>query len=530
MSPISIKPINIFNLQMKYGTLSNYAKKFIKPQIKSISFAFERFFWGADSELILKQEQKLQEIGFKKIGKNINEGLIISGEERDYHVFSSDDKYLNFDILKSDSSEVLHRFSLHAHNDEYAITTNYSDLNIEEEITKVLDFVEGKLFKAKKECAPAKISQPYIPQQTTADKITKLNQILHRTKKVNGIKNVGFISSKEEKLLEAINDKLRVTQELYKQISDGKIRYEIRSAYKNYLPQPVTNKLGFKDIGPNGESISLFHTTYKNNAHTAITIIDVKGKEQKFVISQDMKTVQKNLPSKFVKSENSEYRICLTPQYYTQKEVDKSNLHLYLSCLDKEMEQFIKYTQNRFEKKEEIKLIKSNYDVATMDKYKDLLNDIHSSFENYRTKMRKYLRKTNKSRKFKIENNISTKLTSIAVKFDNITAEGYDLRLSYPKVRNKNATQLLVMHDNKIENSFYIFNNKLLRFNIKDLNDKFYRYNQKLYYYDKKYLQNSNLHDYLLLIQKKLHELNRKLDAIREKQIENRIKYHIKTS
>ena len=142
----------------------------------------------------------------------------------------------------------------------------------------------------------------------------------------------------------------------------------------------------------------------------------------------------------------------------------------------------------KMSKKEEIKLIKSNHDTATLDQYSELLDDIHSNFEKYRKKMRKYLRKPHKSRKFKTENGISTKLSSTAVKFDNITPDGHDLRLSYPKVHDKTATQLLVMSGDKIENSFYILDNKLLRLKIKDLNDKFNHYDQKLYYYDNKYL------------------------------------------
>ena len=142
--------------------------------------------------------------------------------------------------------------------------------------------------------------------------------------------------------------------------------------------------------------------------------------------------------------------------------------------------------------------------------------------------MRIYLRKPHKSQKFKNKNGISTKLASTAVKFDNITPEGYDLRLSFPKVRGSIATQLLVMRGDKIENSFFILYNKLLRFNIKDLNDKINHINRTMYFYDNNYLQESNLHSYLLLLQDKLHELNERLDVIRKKQIENRIKYKIK--
>ena len=139
------------------------------------------------------------------------------------------------------------------------------------------------------------------------------------------------------------------------------------------------------------------------------------------------------------------------------------------------------------------------------------------------------MRKPHKNKKFKDENNISTKLASTAVKFNEITPEGYDLRLSYPKVHDKTATQLLVMKGDKVEDSFYILDNKLLRFKIRDLKDKITHYNRKEYYYDNKYLQESNLPDYLILLQDKLHELNKKLDIIRKKQIKNRERYHIKT-
>ena len=527
---MKITPVNTIKLPTECRTLSKYAQRFLKSQVKSTSFALERFLGETNSELITQNEQKLKNIGIKKISKDIKEGVLISDNEYDYRVFSTDKGYLGFDILKPDSDEIFRHFSIDAKNDKYYYSGDFSGLNIEDEMNKILDFVGDKLFTAKRECTSEKISQPFLQDKTTSDKLAKVSNALRTTPKNTDIKNSGIIGSDEEELIGSINKKLQVSQEQYKGIKDCRTKWEVKKSYPNYLPQSVANKIGFKNIGPNGESICLFNTSYRNNPHTAIIVTDSEGKELNFVISHNKKSVQKNFPSKYVKSGNSDYRILLTPDYYTQKEIDESHLPVYLSCFDKEMNKFIEHTQGWFDKKAERKLIRSNHDTATLEPYKDLLEDIYSNFEEYRNKMRKYMRKPHKNKKFKTENNISTKLTSTAVKFDGITPEGYDLRISYPKVHDKTATQILVMNGDKIENSFYIINNKLLRFKIKDLNDKITHYNQNMYYYDNKYLQDSNLKDYLLLLQNKFHKLNKKLDIIREKQIKNRIRYHIKPS
>ena len=527
MSPINITPINSLNLSRNYGTLSNYAQRFIKSQIRMTTYALDRFFAEIDLKIIPNNEQKLKEFCIKQIGNNKQEGIILSEKECDYHVFF-DDEYLNLDILKPNSGEVYQQFKVRENSDKYIHSGNFSDANIEDELSKVLEFVEDKLLKLKRELASAEMPSVLNYRPIMSYNIAEISKTLFQVPKNTDINNAGVIGLKEEEIIKSINNKFEIIQKLYKKISDGRTKYELRSSYKNYLPQTVANKLGFKNIGPNGENICLFDTNYKNNAYTAIILSDKCNNEVKFVISKEDKSVRKNLPSKFVQSENSGYRISLTPNYYTQKELDGLNLYSYLFCLDKEMENFIQHTQNWFNKKEEIKLIKSNRDVATTEQYNRLLDDIRLNFEEYRKKMRTYLRKTHKSKKFKIENGISTKLASTAVKFDNITKEGYDLRLSFPKVREQRAVQILVMSGEKIEKSFFIIDDKLLRFNIKDLDDKIHHSNQKRYYYNKEYLEESQLESYLLILKNKLNELNNKLDAIREKQIQNSIKYHIK--
>ncbi len=508
MNPINIKLINTLILQKKRSFLSNFAQRFVRPQIKSISYTLEKLISEINANTETQNIQKLYELGIKEIGKDISQGVIISGKNCDYHIFSSNNGVLNFNFLKTDTNQVFRHLGLSSQSDEYLHAGDFSGINIEDTMNEVIDFIESKLFKARRIFTTPKVQPSPFQTETIIPKRTLIN-----VQKNNDILNAGYINSNDKELVESILQKFSLIQELYKKINDGRTKYELRSAYPNYMPQPVMNKIGFKNIGPDGESISLFDTSYKKDSYTGIIITGANGKESNFVISNDKGFVRKNFPSKYVKSDVSGYRIYITPNYYTQKEIDESNLYLYLSCLNKEMDSFIEHTQNWFK----IKLIKSNYNCATLEQYKDLLDDIYSNFEKYRVKIRKYFHETDDRRKFKTENNISIKLASTAVKFDNITSNGHDLRLSFPKVRGDVAAQILVMDGDKIKKSFFILNNKLLRFDIKKLSDKIIHRNKNLYYYDKQYLQESNLPDYLILLRDKLQDLNCKLDTIKEK-------------
>lgn len=526
MSPVVITPINTAKQPLKSNLLSNYGQRFIKSQIKIISFALERFFLEFNPELISKNEQKLKDIGFRQIGNDIGEGIVISGDKCDYHVYSSSDDKLGFNIIEAGTNQVREYFCLDKNSNQF--THAGSTTNIEEEMSETIDFIDKILGKSKRECIKP-IHQIFIPRSETSEKIEELNRTMRRAKKNVSIKDFGYIGDKEKNISESIVNKYKNILELYKRIPDGHTRSKARSRYPNYITQEGTGKMGFKNIGPSGENINLFYLTYQRANYLSVGITNASGKELKFVISEDKGTVQRNLPYRFSVSGSKENRLHSIPDYYTQEEIDKSEMNSYLSCLERELDLFREHSEKWINKWEEQKLIRLNKDIGTLEPYKELLDDVSESFEKYRVKIRKYLRKSNKRKQFKAENNISVQLTSTAVRFENITPEGYDLRLSYPKVHDKNATQLLVMSGDEIKKSFYIYDNKLLRFNIKDLNDKFQNCCHNLYYYDNKYLQESEFEKYFSLVRDKLHSLNLKLDKIREKQLKNIERYHIKS-
>ena len=529
MNPISITPV-ITDLPKKVSILSNHAQRVLKSQIKSVTLSLEKFFLNLNPELGAQNEKNFKEIGFKHIGKNKEEGVILNDNKFDYHIFSSNNNTLSINVLKSDTNEVYQHICFNNDSDGYIHAGKFSESNIEEKMSEIIDFIDRKLTKTRLTFTQNKAPQLYIPRPKTSEMVEELNKIARHLPKNAAIKDYGYIDNNVKMLIKSIIHKYQTLKELYSDIPEGRSRSKVRSNFKHYIPHAENNTIGFKNIGLHGEDIRLSYISYKHDKYVAVGITNINGKESKFVISEEKGTIQRNLPYRFSVSGSKENRIYAIPDYYTQKEIDSSNFSAYLAKLDKELQLFIEHTRDCINKRNELRLLRENNDIATLEQYKDLLDAVYSEFKNYRAKMRKYLRKPHKSTKFKTENNISTKLASTAVKFNNITSEGEDLRLSYPKIHDKIATQLLIMQDDKIKKSFFILNNKLVRFNIKDLNDRFPHDDRSILYYDNNYLRESDLENYFLLLRDKLKDLNEKLDKIREKQLENRVKYNLKPS
>lgn len=516
MSPIAIHPINTQILKIKKSKLSNYAQRFMLSQVKGISYVLENFFHDIGLQDLSVIEQKLKKIGILQIGRNIEEGIVISGSKQNYHVYSPNSSTVSFNILKQDSNEVISHFSLDNRSSEYVYSKNIEN-NIEDDMSEILDYIDKILYEAKNKYMPAKTPQGYIPKPSTSKIIEELNITMRCAPKNLAIKDFGIISFAEKELTRAIINKINTAEEIYKQVQEVYTRSRIRTLYKKYIAQAGKHRIGFHNAGPKGEDLNIYHIVHNSDTFLEITITNAEKNEQKFIINQKLGTVQRNMPYRFSLSGDKEKRIYAIPDYYTQNEIEQSNLFSYLKCANQELESFLDFSRERINKYTELNNIKANVNTANLEQYKGILDDIHKDFIDYKVKIRKLLQKNPKRDKFKKENNISTQYATTAVKFNNITPDGKDLRLSCPKVRKTIATQILVMKGDKIEKSFFIFKNKLLRFNITDLNDKIRSTSQMKYFYDEKYLHESNLEEYLYLLRDKLHEVNKKLDDVKKK-------------
>lgn len=514
MNPIKILPIK--TQVLRKSILSNYAQRFVLPQVKSTYYILERFFVDISSKDLSATKQKLKSIGIEQIGNNVKEGIIIKGDDCNYHVYSPNGDTLGFDILKHDSNEVLSHFCLNNRSSEYVHSKNF-DKNAEDSIIDILDYIDKILLEAKNKFIPSLTPQTYVQKSSTSDMIEKLNKTMRCAPKHAAIKDFGYIDSVEKEIVQAIINKIIAAQKLYNQIPEGYTRSKIKQSYEKYIPQGSKHKFGFRNAGPSGEDISLYYIEHKKNYYLELTLTNADGNEKKFIINEKPGTVQRNLPYRFSLSGDKASRIYAIPDYYTQKEIEKSDLYSYLKCTNQELESFLDYSKDIIYKRTERNNIRNNVNSATLNKYKYILDDIAANFKNYKMKMRKLPYDTKKRNQFKTENNISTKYATTAVRFDNITTDGKDLRLSLPKVCNTIATQILVMQGDTIEKSYFIYKNRLLRFSINGLNDKIRSDSQTKYFYDENYLEESNLEEYLILLKDKLHELNKKLDEMKKK-------------
>lgn len=515
MKILPVSTLKVNNHPVKYKTFSNYAQRYIKSQMQSVSFKFERFFEdfkGADYTQNVKSENIISD----KFIKTKEEGLDILGEDFNYHIFSTQNDSLQIELIDKQNNQIKHGVLLNKNSNDYTYAGDISDSKTEDFISEILDDIDSKFIDLKQKLSP-KTPKPYIPSQTTSEKIAELNRTLHTVPRSGGIKNFGLIDSDDMQMLENIIEQYRHIKALYKKIPNDASRYHVRSYYKNYVnPKTGKSSMPFKDIGPMGEPVSVSYITHRNRPYVILNTTDINNKELTYIISVSKGTVQRNLPYRAKKYGNVTKRKDSIPDYLTQEEINKSNLYAYLSCVNRELKLFAEHTQKWLDTQEYNKKYYSNTNVASTAHLNPIIEDISKNFFEYKKKVLKNIPKLAERKQFKLDNGISPELSTSAVTFKNITSNRNDLRLSFPILPDKIATQVLLMNGEKVLKSFYILDDKLLKIDIKKKSDRFLHYNRKMYFHDEEYFNNSNLPAYLELIQNKLHQLNEKLDIIRQ--------------
>ena len=114
-----------------------------------------------------------------------------------------------------------------------------------------------------------------------------------------------------------------------------------------------------------------------------------------------------------------------------------------------------------------------------------------------------------------IENNISVKENNNVIVFENITKEGYDIRLNIAPPSKNATTRIFVMKNGNIIKYFLIYRNKLLKVDDRFIiENKRIHYNNNLYFHTNEYILESCFGDYLNIIHNKLSELNSKLSGL----------------
>jgi len=487
----------------------------LKSQLKLLEFNFDRIFAELNPEKLSINKELLSELEINMLGNTKEEGVVIAGKDYNYRILRNNG--LLFELIDNKLNEVIQTFAFDSEKDGYFQKGNLSEALSEDNVSELIDFIDSKLVLLKRKLSP-KIPKPYIPDKNASEKIAELNKKLRVGPKKEAIKDFGLLDEREKEAVDSILDRLDYLKELYQTIPGNATKYNIRSYYKNYvIPKPGQKTLTFKDIGPMGEPISFYQMSFKNQKYIDISVIDFKDEEINYIISLKDGTVQRNLPYKNGKSNRCAKRRNTAPDYYTREELENSNFYKYLCCFDRELKLFTEHVENWLKIQDDYITYHSNIDVGSLEVFSGVIDDIKKHFDQYKFKLNKYLPVTSDKIVFKEANNIDIGLASKSVIFKKMTMEGHDIKLSFPKIIDKTACQILILDGDKVVKSFYIIDNKLLKFDIKDKNDTFVHSNRNMYFHTKEYVQQANLGKYLCLLHKKLKSVNRKLDSIKRK-------------
>lgn len=498
------------------NSLSKHSHAQIEGDINLIEYSFKVLYQDFKLPKCEIAQDVLQNLGITHIGETAAEGIRIIGRENNHLVSSPKPNIIRIAYLNKINGEAERIISIYDKKTFYE-QTNLSHLeDFEENISDTLDFLNWRLIGLRQKITPP-VPKPYIPEKNQRENLEKLNKTLTKPKRnIVPIPEV-FLDENGIQHTKDIISKFSSIKEAFKKFNNDATRYNVRTYYPNYISADSSiNTYAFKEIGPNKENISISLLTNKGKNYVMLKAYD-NNNVSAFVISENG-AIQKNMPYENIITPKSHKRYDSVPEYYTQTELDRSNLSEYLACADNELKFFEEHALNWQKKQADFAAYHSINEAGSTADFTPKINRIFNSIEKLKENIRKRFAYLSDSDEFRQRNNINIDFSRRGVKFSNITPEKYDLRLTFPTVLGKRAVQLLLMEGENVKQSFYILDEKLVKVDIKKANDSFTHPTRQIYYHTQDYIENSRLEEFLTLISRALNRANK---IVSEAAIEN---------
>lgn len=502
----------IINLQKFHNynitdSISVHAQSEMKSQIRSIAYSLKVLYTDLNIPKLEISDSVMQSCGITHIGNTVEEGIRIIGNEHNHIISNPKPNEFRLSYLNKINGQV-ERIITVQDKSIYEQSKLTRGEDFEDSLSETLDFIEGKLFKFKQKVTPD-MPKPFIPNQAESTKLEKINRVL-RTPKTAAVLPTGVHLSPEEiQLAKNIAERFNAVKEAFKNFGNDVTRHNVKTYYKNYISSESSiNTMTFKNIGINGENMSITLLKHKGEQYLMLRIPDSNNPPKGYIISKEG-TVQKNMPYELVHTKFSRKRYDTIPDYYTKSELETSNLNKYLECAEKELKLFEEHTLNWQKKQADFIAEHTNNNIGSTSMYTPKINKIFNSIEKFKENLRKHFPYLSDSEDFRRANDINIEFSRRGIKFPKITPENYDLRITFPSVKGKRASQILVMDGDNIQQSFYILDEKLLKFEVKKLQDAFIHYDRKIYYHPQEYIDSCRLGEYIDLMLKTLNKANR---------------------
>ena len=479
--------------------ISLFMKKTLPAEINSIRYSFRSLFETIEIQKMKINQDTLKNLGIAEIGKTPADGIRLFGDNYNHIIYLPDKNTLKLVYLNKINGDAEKIVTINNGN-IFRQSKVKNESEFEDELEDVLSLIDHKLSKLKTNCTP-NISRPYIPASSEQKHLDDVNRLLRTPNHFATLKGVR-LGSQELNITESITIKYDLIKDLYRKFNNNVTRYNVRNYYKNYDSKNSTyNIMAFKGIGPNGENIGVGKYAYNGKNYLMIKVMPDNKTPYAFVISEDG-TVQKNLPYETVRTQFAKKRHDSVPDYYTQSELDKSNIKEYLECVDKELEIFRAHNQKCLDRQADFIATYNNDNMGSLAEQMPKINGIFNLIEKLKKGIRVHFEYITDSYPYLKDNNIDIEFSRRGIRLGKVTPEGYDLRITFPSVLKQRANQILVMAGDEVKKSFYIIDDKLLKLDIRDIHDAFTHAKRQRYYHSQEYIDNSNLDKYIYLITK----------------------------
>lgn len=457
----------------------------------------------------VKKSQLLQKHSIEKLNPDKKSEIVFLSDDKKYSLYVPDKKTLRVDVINkrvnSDKSTyVIKDRQIACINPSNQVSNKIdyckskSDIvDVENKLKDIFDELDFRLLKLRRDFASYEASK----KETNINVDKPLNW-----------RDRGVLSSNVMKHVEEINQELDSIAETSKLYSNSTTCANVRRSYsKKIQTNNGTRKLVISDLGDSNYEAAVNAVKFNNKQYWTFKISHNDGKFKNFVICENGQMQLK--PD--VAYVSDYYFIAKDNNYYlSQKEVDNSDVFQYLLDIKKELKsynQFLRKYANELMVKKDLRVTN---EIGSTKKYDKDIKALKENFFRFRKDVVRTFRVPAEKHLFRSRYNIVVSKGHHSIIFKNITSEGNNLYLDFPKIHDKEAIKIVEFNGNDVFNTFVLQDNKLIKFNAKDMKSTRFKTNCGLNYYSQEFIDNSDLCKLLSLMNDSLGRANREIQEI----------------
>lgn len=316
-------------------------------------------------------------------------------------------------------------------------------------------------------------------------------------------------------LLDRLTPKAVLNEKDATQVSEIRTLFNEIHALLDSIKNQVTKskiKYGYENIRKDGKRPKEFEFTNIEGSRQNFSINTVIDRNsQKYLVIRIGNDVDKQV-NYIIDSENHVLKemnlsrvLKIGDQtiYYSQEELNFPSVSSNLSILKSELEKYKAYLQKQISRQVQFKEQYSTGEVGSFSPESlKLIEEVKELFNACKTRILKIKEKSRKDA-FKEQHQIFTIVSSPSLIFKYITENNEHIALSFPVMKDKQYTKLILLRGKEIKESLFVEGDKLIKFNAKDIS-RSHRHDIKTNYHSQEEIDNCGLEKYLELVKERL--------------------------